>query len=95
MSMVSAFAVMRSEVPPTLSVLPLFDMPVPAMICPAPENCVKVRSETPRVIEPVVVSTQPEEALRVPSVMKVNMPDVTSASVSASVERLHAPAATT
>ena len=70
-------------------------MPVPAVIWPAPENCVKVRSEVPSVMVPVVVSTHPEFAFSVPSVMKVNMPEVTSASVSASVERDHAPEATT
>jgi len=47
------------------------------------------------VIGASVVSTQPESSLTVPSSTKVNMPGVTSASLSASGARSHAPAFTT
>ena len=56
---VNVCAVVRSAVTAVLidSVLPDLDNPVPAVICPAPENCVKVSDVVPSVIVSLVVST--------------------------------------
>ena len=37
----------------TLKVFPVFARPTPAVICPAPENCVNVSASLPSVAVPV------------------------------------------
>ena len=52
----------------TANVLPVFDKPLPAVICPAPENCENVK--LPLVASPTVVpevTVKPLSPLTVPS----------------------------
>src|SRR3989338_10088653 len=93
-SMASAVTEMRLVVPTALNVLPLLVRPSPAVVSAEPENCVKVREDVSSVMGLGVMSDQPVLAYAVPSVTKAYMPDTTSEFWSASVERLHAPAAT-
>ena len=93
--MLSAFTVILSAVPTASIVFPDFVKPAPAVTWPAPENCAKVSAVVPRVIVSFVERTQPLSAFTVPSATKVNIPLVTSAEVSASVEREATPVATT
>ena len=79
----------------TDSVFADFVIPVPAVICPAPENCVNVREVVSSVIASFVVSTYPISALTVPSETKTYIPVVTLAEVLASVDLDAAPDATT
>src|SRR3989344_4208346 len=95
MSTASAVTLMRLAVPIVLMVLPLFVSPSPAVISAEPENCVKVSEVVSSVMVLGVMSDQPVFAYAVPSVTNVYMPETTSEFSSASVERLHAPAATT
>src|SRR3989338_8185106 len=95
MLIASEVTVMRSAVPTALMVFPLFVRPSPAVVSAEPENCVNVSEVTSSVIGLGVMSDQPVFAYAVPSVTKVYMPETTSEFSSASVERLHAPAATT
>ena len=69
--------------------------PAPAVIVPAPENCVNARFVLLSVIVPDVVSTKPFPAFAVPSAMKTNIPCVTSAEEFASIARVGAPEALT
>ena len=73
--------------PTALIVLPDLVSPVPAVICPAPENCANDKAVVPTVIAPFVVTTHPESALTEPSSTNVNAPPVTSAFASKSVAR--------
>ena len=66
-------------------VFPDLSNPVPAVICPAPENWEKAILVVPIIIEPSVVKTNPESALLFPSSINVNAPLVTSASLSKSL----------
>ena len=60
------------------NVLPLLLKPLPAVTWPAPENCSKFKSLTPKIIGPVDINTKPQFALAVPSSTNVNVPAVTS-----------------
>ena len=71
----------------TCRVFPDLERASPAVICPAPENCTKVRLVVSRVIVSFVVSTKPLSPFTVPSSTKQNIPAVTSAEVFASSER--------
>ena len=72
----------------TETVLPLIEMPVPAVSWPAPENCENDRLVVFSVMGSAVDSTHAEAALAVPADTQQYMPLVTSASVSASVARV-------
>ena len=72
-------------------VLPVLFNPVPAVICPAPENWENSKLVVPIVIEPSVVNTKPESALIVPSSINVKTPGVTSLFSSKSVALTHEP----
>ena len=53
---------------PKASVLPVFVRPLPAVTCPAPENCVNVSAEVPNVAVPVTeVRTYALSALAEPA----------------------------
>ena len=69
----------------TLSVLPDFVRPLPAVIEPAPENCVQTCEVVPTVIGAIVVWSQPVEALTVPSSTHVKAATTSLASSSSSV----------
>ena len=72
----SAAGALPPPVPPCVTVrTPLFSIdkvvpdcasPVPAVIDPAPENCVQVIAVVPRVTVPLVVHTQPVRPLADP-----------------------------
>jgi hypothetical protein len=67
---------------------PVSNTPLLAEYVPAPENCANVSAVVLRVIGLFVVNTQPVLSFVVPSSMNTNIPDVTSALVFASVERV-------
>lgn len=69
------------------SVFPLLESPVPAVISPAPENCVKVMAVVPTVTDQVFVQTKPAPALTVPDSTKTNPPE-NSVEASISTERV-------
>jgi hypothetical protein len=59
----------------TLKVFPVFVIPVPAIILPAPENCVNTNASVPTISALVsLVHTQPESLFTVPFSMKINAP---------------------
>ncbi len=68
-------------------VLPDFDSPVPAVISPAPENCVNVILFVPITMVVEMAQTQPLPTFAVPVSTKTNAP-CNSAEVSASVVRV-------
>jgi hypothetical protein len=68
----------------TLRVLPDLLNASPATICPAPENCAKLKFVVSSVIGLFVVRTYPLSAPAVPSSTNTNNPEVTSAEVFAS-----------
>ena len=76
-------------------VFPVLSNPVPATICPRPVNCVKTSAVVPIVTVPLFVSVNPESAFAVPCSTNTAKFAVTSAPVSASVERSGAPDALT
>ena len=63
----------------TLSVSPDFDKPSPAVIAPAPENCVNSIAVDPIVTGAFVVQTKPASALTVPSSTNVKAPGISLA----------------
>ena len=68
------------------SVFPVFPRPPPAVILPAPENCVNPKPVVPIVAEPVTLdNTYPPSALTVPSSTKQKTPPVISADESLSI----------
>ena len=79
----------------TLIVLPVCERPEPAVILPAPVNCVNTNAVVPNVILPSVVNANPLSAFVVPSSTKVNAPEVTSVLSSKSVALVGAPDALT
>ena len=95
MSIASAVTEMRLAVPTALMVLLLFVSPSPAVVSAEPENCVKLSDVVSSVMGFAVMRDQPVFVFAVPSVTNVYMPETTSEFSFASVERLHAPAATT
>ena len=95
-SIAKSFALATIPSPPTaFSVLPDFVKPVPAVIWPEPENCVKVRSVVPTVISSLVVNVKPLSPFTVPSSTKKKAPAVTSESASKSAALVGAPEALT
>ena len=85
----SASALISIEAPSTAtsSVFPVFVSAAPAVICPAPENCVNETAVVPTVIGSFVVQTKPLSARVVPSSTNVNAPDI-SVPESNDVERV-------
>ena len=79
----------------TLRVLPLFVKAEPAVISPAPLNCVNDNEVVPKVIAPSVVNTNPASAFVVPSSTNTYAPLATSAFASKSTARVGAPEALT
>ena len=61
----------------TLIVSPVLAIPSPAVIWPAPLNCVNTNAVVPTLIVPLFVKTNPLSPLVVPSSIKVNEPGVT------------------
>src|SRR5210317_222711 len=79
----------------TSSVSPFLLKPFPAIKVPEAENNVKFNPVVPTVIVPSVVSTKPVSELTEPCSTNVNIPEVTSASASASVALVQKDDATT
>ena len=79
----------------TSIVLPVCERPAPAVILPAPVNCVNTNAVVPTVMLPSVVNANPLSAFTVPCSTKVNAPEVTSVLSSKSVALVGAPDALT
>lgn len=96
----AAIPALVAFVPPSATVtgavsenaVPVSVKPVEAVYDPAPENCDQGNAVVPSVPPAFAVQTNPQSALTVPVSIKVNA-EVSSPQVSASVVRVHAPAA--
>ena len=96
----AAIPALVAFVPPSATVtgavsekaVPVSVNPVEAVYDPAPLNCDQYNEVVPSVPPALAVQTNPQSALTVPCSINVNA-DVSSSHVSASLVRVHAPAA--